>query len=268
MPTKTDLVKAKLAKNPSPDYDTIKEWAKEGGYSPSLVYKWIKRMPAESRVVSAGEPVVIVEEEPEIIVEEATGEESEVPSFEEEPSEAVEEEATTEIVLEEDELDEQERRLRDIAGRAISRIFDVVFKEWLDLTKVGLTQQECDDTNFLVLLMVVKYMKVEVREYMLEFTASLHFGSIGLKVLVAWLKKRAEEKEKEKPVPEVRKSEKKEDGEGEIAAVESTDSVEKGVLCVACKKQPVAEDSKENLCLSCQKKAQKAYIKKITGGNF
>ncbi|MBA7683929.1 hypothetical protein ES703_92317 [subsurface metagenome] len=66
----------------------------------------------------------------------------------------------------------------------------------------------------------------------------------------------------------MRKTEEKEEKAKEIAAPEVTDSVEKGVLCVACKKQSVAEGSKAGLCVSCQKKAQKAYIKKITGGNL
>lgn len=272
MPTKTDLVKAKLAKNSSPDPATIKLWAKEGGYSPALVYKWIARLPDERRqAVSASEPVFTVEDEEEIIIEETEGgeEASDVPSFEEEPSEVAEEEPSGEIVIE-GELEEEERRLRDIAGRAVVRIFDVLFSELLDLTKIGLTKQESDDTNFLTMLMVAKYLKVEIREYLLEFTASLHFGSLGLKVLVSWLKKRAEEKEKEeKPVPEVRK---KEDPKGEIAAAESAESVEEPTervpMCVACGKQPVAPDSKAGLCISCQRKAQKAYIKKITGGNL
>lgn len=273
MPTKTDLVKAKLAKNSSPDPATIKLWAKEGGYSPALVYKWIARLPDERRqAVSASEPVFTVEDEEEIIIEETEGgeEASDVPSFEEEPSEVAEEEPSGEIVIE-GELEEEERRLRDIAGRAVVRIFDVLFSELLDLTKIGLTKQESDDTNFLTMLMVAKYLKVEIREYLLEFTASLHFGSLGLKVLVSWLKKRAEEKKKEeeKPVPEVRK---KEDPKGEIAAAESAESVEEPTervpMCVACGKQPVAPDSKAGLCISCQRKAQKAYIKKITGGNL
>jgi len=270
LPTKTDLVKAKLNKNPSPDPETIKAWAKEGGYSVALVYKWMRRMPAESRqAVSASEPVFTVEDEEEIIIEEPDEEASDVPSFEEEPSEVAEEEPSGEIVIE-GELEEEERRLRDIAGRAVVRIFDVLFSELLDLTKIGLTKQESDDTNFLTMLMVAKYLKVEIREYLLEFTASLHFGSLGLKVLVSWLKKRAEEKEKEeKPVPEVRK---KEDPKGEIAAAESAESVEEPTervpMCVACGKQPVAPDSKAGLCISCQRKAQKAYIKKITGGNL
>jgi len=218
--------------------------------------------------------VVTVEDEEEIIIEEPEGEEAfDVPSFEEEPEIAEGKEEPEEVVIE-GELEEEERRLRDIAGRAIVRIFDVLFSELLDLTKIGLTKQESDDTNFLTMLMVAKYLKVEIREYLLEFTASLHFGSLGLKVLVAWLKKRAEEKEKEekKPVSEVRKTEEKGGGEGEIGAVESAESVEEPTervpMCVACGKQPVAPDSKANLCLQCQKKAQKAYIKKITGGNL
>jgi len=272
LPTKTDLVKAKLNKNPSPDPETIKAWAKEGGYSVALVYKWMRRMPAESRqAVSASEPVFTVEDEEEIVIEEPEGEEAfEVPTFEEGPEIAEGKEEPEEVVIGEGELEEEERRLRDIAGRAIVRIFDVLFSELLDLTKVGLTKQESDDTSFLTMLMVAKYLKVEIREYLLEFTASLHFGSLGLKVLVAWLKKRSEEKEKEeKPVPEVRK---KEEPKGEIGAVESAESVEEPTervpMCVACGKQPVAPDSKAGLCISCQRKAQKAYIKKITGGNL
>lgn len=270
MPTKTDLVKAKLAKNPAPDPETIKAWAKELDCSVALVYKWLRRTPAEARqAVSASEPVVIVDEESEEIMEEAEGEEAfEVPSFEEEPSEVAKEEPSEEIVIGE-ELEEEENRLRDIAGRAVIRIFDVVVGELLDLTKIGLTKQESDDTNFLTMLMVAKYLKVEIREYLLEFTATLHFGSLGLKVLVAWLKKRAEEKKEEKPV---RKTEKKEGEEEAISAVESAESVEepteKAPMCVACGKQAVAPDSKEKLCLQCQKKAQTAYIKKVTGGKF
>ena len=269
MPTKTDLVKAKLAKNPAPDPETMREWAKEIGCSLSLVYKWLRRMPAEARqVVSASEPVVIVEEGSEEIIEEPEDEEAfEVPSFEEKP-EVTEKEEPEEIEIGEEELDEQERKLRDIAGRAISRIFNVLFSELLDLTKVGLSKQESDDTNFLTMLMVAKYLKVEIREYLLEFTAGLHFGSLGLKVLVAWLKKRAEEKEKEKSVPKVRKTEKKEEPEGEIGAVESAESVEKVPMCLACMKQPIAEGSKQGLCVACQKKAKKKYVKKVTGGNF
>jgi len=263
LPTKTDLVKAKLNKNPAPDPETIKAWAKEIGCSVGLVYKWIRRLPAERiQAVSASEPVVIVEEESEEIIEEAEGEEAfEVPSFEEVPSEVVEEEVSEEIVIGEDALEEEERKLRDIAGRAICRIFDVLFSELLDLTKIGLTKQESDDTNFLTMLMVAKYLKVEIREYLLEFTASLHFGSLGLKVLVAWLKKRAEEKEKEeaKPVPEV------ETPVAETPEVPVESEGEKP-MCVACGKQAVAPDSKEKLCLACQKKAQKAYVIKVTGG--
>lgn len=270
MPTKTDLVKAKLAKNPSPDPETIKKWADELDCSVALVYKWIRKLPASTRqAVSASEPVFTVEEEPEEIIVEPESEESfEVPSFEEEPEIAEGEEEPEEIVIEGEE-EEEERRLRDIAGRAVVRIFDVLFSELLDLTKIGLTKQESDDTNFLTMLMVAKYLKVEIREYLLEFTASLHFGSLGLKVLVAWLKKRAEEKKKEEEKP-VRKTEKKTLKEGEIGAVESAESVEepteKVPMCVACKKQPVAEGSKEGLCIQCQKKAQTAYIKKVTGG--
>jgi len=275
LPTKTDLVKAKLAKNPSPDPETIKAWSKELDCSVALVYKWIRRMPDERRqAVSASEPVFTVDDEEEIIIEETEGEEaSDVPSFEEEPSEVAEEEPSGEIVIE-GELEEEERRLRDIAGRAVSRIFEVLFSELLDLTKVGLTKQESDDTNFLTMLMVAKYLKVEIREYLLEFTASLHFGSLGLKVLVAWLKKRSEEKkrEEEKPVPEVRKTEKKEEPKGEIGAVESAKSVEEPTervpMCVACGKQAVAPNSKANLCLQCQEKAQKAFVKKVTGGKL
>ena len=264
MPTKTDLVKAKLNKNPAPDPETIKAWAKELDCSVALVYKWMRRMPAERvQAVSASEPVFTVEEESEEIIEEPEGEEaSDVPSFEEVPSEVAEEEVSEEIVIE-GELEEEENRLRDIAGRAIVRIFDTLFSELLDLTKIGLTKQESDDTNFLTMLMVAKYLKVEIREYLLEFTATLHFGSLGLKVLVAWLKKRAEEKEKkeEKPVtlPETVKEETPE------IPVEPTEKVP---MCVACKKQPIAEGSKEGLCGQCQKKAQTAYIKKITGGKF
>ena len=276
MPTKTDLVKAKLNKNPSPDPETIKAWAKELDCSVALVYKWLRRMPDERRqAVSASEPVFSVEDEEEIIIEEPEGEEdSDVPSFEEVPSEVAGEEVSEEIVIGEDALDEQERRLRDIAGRAVVRIFDVLFSELLDLTKVGLTKQESDDTNFLTMLMVAKYLKVEIREYLLEFTASLHFGSLGLKVLVAWLKKRSEEKkrEEENPIPEVRKTEKKGGGEGEIAAVESAESVEEPTervpMCVACGKQAVAPDSKANLCLRCQEKAQKDFVRKVTGGKL
>ncbi len=260
MPTRTDLVKAKLAKNPNPDPETIRDWAKQIGCSPSLVYKWKSRMPAEQKLaISPSEPVFTVDEESEEIIEEAEGKESDIPSFEETGEEVTKEEPIQEIVLEEDELEEEERRLRDIAGRSISRIFDVVFKELLDLTKIGLTKQESDDTNFLVLLMVVKYMKVEVREYMLEFTASLHFGSLGLKVLVAWLKKRAEEKKKEEEKP-VKLPETKPEETPEVPVSE-----EKKPMCVACKKQPVTEGSKAGLCVSCQKKAQTAYIKKVTG---
>ena len=263
LPTKTDLVKAKLNKNPSPDPETIKAWAKELDCSVALVYKWIRKMPAERvQAVQASQPVVIVEDEEEIVIEEPEGGEEafEVPSFEE-PSEAVAEEPS-EVVIEE-ELEEEENRLRDIAGRAIIRIFDVLFSELLDLTKVGLTKQESDDTNFLTMLMVAKYLKVEIREYLLEFTAGLHFGSLGLKVLVAWLKKRSEEKEKEeeKPVPESKP-------ETEPAATPEVpvDSEENVPMCLACMKQPVAEGSKEGLCVQCQKKAQSAYIKKVTGG--
>jgi len=273
LPTKTDLVKAKLNKNPSPDPETIKAWAKELDCSVALVYKWIRRMPEGQReTFEAGEPVFNVDEESEEIIEEPQGEEaSEVPSFDEEPSEVAEEEVSEEIVIGEDVLEEEERKLRDIAGRAIVRIFDVLFSELLDLTKIGLTKQESDDTNFLSMLMVAKYLKVEIREYLLEFTCSLHFGSLGLKVLVAWLKKRSEEKEKEKEKP-VRKTEKKEEPEGEIAAPVSEESVEEPTervpMCVACKKQPVAEGSKAGLCVQCQKKAQTAYIKKVTGGKL
>lgn len=261
MPTKTDLVKAKLAKNPAPDPETIKAWADEIDCSVALVYKWIRKLPASTRqAVSASQPIVTVEEGLEEIIEEPTGEDFEVPSFEE-AAEVAEAEVPEEIVIEE-ELEEEENRLRDIAGRAIVRIFDVLFSELLDLTKIGLTKQESDDTNFLTMLMVAKYLKVEIREYLLEFTATLHFGSLGLKVLVAWLKKRAEEKEKreEKPVtlpepvtetPEV--------------PVEPTEKVP---MCVACKKQPVAEGLKEGLCVQCQKKAQQAYVKKVTGGKL
>ena len=204
MPSMTEQVKAKLKKNPDPDVETKKEWAKEIGCTVSLVNKWLRRMPAERRqAVSASEPVVKIEEESEEIMEEPEGGEEafEVPSFEEKP-EIAEEKPSEEIVIEEEELEEEERRLRDIAGRAVVRIFDVIVGELLDLTKIGLTKQESDDTNFLTMLMVAKYLKVEIREYLLEFTAGLHFGSLGLKVLVAWLKKRSEEKKKkeEKPV--------------------------------------------------------------------
>ena len=202
MPSKTDLVKAKLAKKPNPTPEEIKEWAKEIKCSPSLVYKWKARLPESvTKAVEAGEPVVSVEEEAEVIVEEAVEEGFEPPAEFVEEAPAEEEEAVEkEVVIEEEEKEaEEERLLRDISKRAIKRFFGVAIEEGLGLGKeFGLNDQEAEDSEILLMLFVAKYAMIEVRENLLEVTGGLHFGSIGLKLLVGWIKKRrAESKKKE-----------------------------------------------------------------------
>lgn len=213
MSTKSDLVRAKLAKKPNPTTEEIKAWAEEIKCSPSLVYKWLRRIPEDQRkAVEAAEPVVSVGEEAEEAEEEAPTEEFEVPSeFEgKEEAEVTEEAPTEEITIEEEaEEAEEQRQLREITKRAIKRFFGIALEEGLGLGKdLGLTDQEAEDTEVLVMLMLAKYVAIEVKENLLEIASGLHFGSIGLKILVAWIKKkRAEGKEKERkkesvPTPE------------------------------------------------------------------
>ena len=208
-PSKSDQVKAKLRKNLNPNPVQIKEWAKEIGCSEALVYKWKRRLadqqPELLKATEAGEPVVTVGDEKEEIIEEAeeVGEQAFEPPEVEEEAEIEERAEGEEVAIGEQLEAEEENRLKEIAGRAIARIFDVAIAEVLDLEEAGLNKQESEDTNFLAMLMIAKYLKVEVTQYMLEFTSGLHFGSIGLKILVKWLKKRRAEKkaEEDKPVP-------------------------------------------------------------------
>lgn len=268
MPSLSDLVKVKLQKIPNPTTDQINEWAEDIGCSTALIYKHRRKLEKDQpdlfRSVEAGQPIFRAEAEAEEIIEEEPieeGEEFEPPDLEEEEAEA--EEAEEEISVEEEEEIEavEEDRLREIAGRAIARLFDVAVSDLLALEKVGLSKQESDDTNFLAILMIAKYLKVEVTEYMLEFTSGLHFGSIGLKLVVAWIKKRRAEKkaEEEKPVrtptPTPKPVEEKTEEESESSK-----------LCVECKKQQASPDSKLGLCVSCLKKAEKSYVNRVGGG--
>ena len=262
--TATDVVKAELNKNPDPSPDEIKEIAEKaqketGKGSKALVYKWIRRMPQQPKqAVEPSEPVFTVEEEPEEeIIEEPEKEEAfEVPSFDEEPKAEPEEGEEPEAEITIDEMGEKEQRLKEISGRAISRIFDVAIIDIMDLTKVGLSKQEAEDTEFLMLILIAKYLKVEAEQYMLEFTSGLHFGSIAFKVFVKWLKKRSEEKEKEKPA-------KTPEPEPKPEPEKESSSEEKVALCSACGKQPVAPNSTQGLCVSCQKKAENRFMKKF-----
>lgn len=95
MSSKTDLVKEALKDNPDPSPEEIAQMAADIGCSKSLVYKWLRKMPKPTEVVTPTpvEPVVTVEEEG--IVEVPVIEEAEVPIIEEEavvevPSERVE----------------------------------------------------------------------------------------------------------------------------------------------------------------------------------
>ena len=221
MPSMTDKVKAKLAKNPDPGPEQIQKWADEIGCSTSLVYKWRGRVGVEAlekarRVSEASQPIITVDEETEIIEEPAIEEEPsefEVPEeFTEEPTEVPQVERPEEIVEEEAE-EEEEELLNDIGKRAIKRLFGLAIDEGLGLgEEYGLTDQESKDTQFLAMLLIAKYAMIEIRENILEITSGLHFGSVGLKLLVAWIKKRREEakereeeeerrKEQEKPAP-------------------------------------------------------------------
>ena len=220
MVSATELVKKALEKNPNPTTEEIKKIAekvkeKTGRGSPSLVYKWLKKMPAERRMAERpAEPVVRVDEEPEEIVEEPVEEpEFEVPEefIEKEKAEEVPVEAEEEIVIEEEAEEEEEQRLlRAISKRAIKRLFGLAIEEGFGLGKeYGLTDQEAEDTEVLAMLLIAKYAMIEIKENLLEITSGLHFGSVGLKLLVAWIKKRREEgkrkkeeEERRKPAPE------------------------------------------------------------------
>ena len=259
MSTKTDQVKAKLAKKPNPTPEEIKEWAKDIGCSPSLVYKWKAKLPESvTRAVEAGQPVVSVEEEAEIIIEEpAEGEAFEVPSeFIGEKEKPVEEAPVEEeIVIEEEAKEaEEERLLRDISKRAIKRFFGVAIEEGLGLGKqFGLNDQEAEDSEILLMLFVAKYAMIEVKENLLEITGGLHFGSIGLRLLVGWIKKRREEakkKEKEKPVEKP----------AEVPAEEKP--AEEKPLTTEKEAREDAEAEREKRI----KEAERAYLKKIGGG--
>ena len=260
MPTKTDQVKAKLAKKPNPTPEEIKDWAKEIKCSPSLVYKWKARLPESvTRAVDAGEPIVSVEEEAEIIIEEpAEGEAFEVPSEfigeKEEPAEV--EKPKEEIVIEEEAKEaEEERLLRDISKRAIKRFFGVAIEEGLGLGKqFGLNDQEAEDSEVLLMLFVAKYAMVEVKENLLEITGGLHFGSIGLRLLVGWIKKRREEAKKKEKEEAVKKVEPKlPERTTEKEAVEETPTEEEA------REDAEAEREKRT------KEAEKAYLKKLGG---
>jgi len=263
--SKTDRVKAKLAKNPNPSPQEIKGWAVEIGCSKGLVYKWLNRMPQGLRMAETpAEPVVRIEEEAEEIIEppaEETAEaEFEVPSeFTEEPAEAVEveeEEEPAEISLEEEE--EEQRILKKISKRAVMRLFNIAIEEGLGLGKdLGLTDQEAEDTEFLIMVMLTKYLMIEVKENMLEVTGALHFGSIGAKLLVAWIKKRRDEgkREEEKPV----KTEPPEKPE----IVETTEAVEVPMSTAEETKED-AEEIREKQT----KTPEKDFVKRVTGGNM
>lgn len=217
----TDQVKAKLAKNPNPSPNEIKGWATEIGCSKGLVYKWLAKMPERQRMAERpAEPVVKIEEGSEEIItppaEETVEAEFEVPAeFAEEPTEQpveVTEEGEPEIALEEEE--EEQRILKKISKRAVMRLFNIAIEEGLGLGKdLGLTDQEAEDSEFLIMVMLTKYLMIEVKENLLEITGTLHFGSIGAKLLVAWIKKRRAEgkREEEKPVktepPEIAETE-------------------------------------------------------------
>lgn len=67
MPTKTELVKEELAKNPNPTTEQIEEIAKKCDCSKALVYKCLRKMPKPIpvEVPTPVEPVVTVKEEAE-----------------------------------------------------------------------------------------------------------------------------------------------------------------------------------------------------------
>ena len=215
MVSMTDKVKAKLAKNPDPSPETIQKWADEIGCSTSLVYKWRGRVGVEAletakRIGEPSQPIVKIEEEAEIIEEPIEEEEPEfeVPSdfMEEEEGRVEPVEEAEEIGLEEKPEDEQ--ILNDIGKRAIKRLFGLAIEEGLGLGKgYGLTDQESEDTQFLSFMLIAKYLQVQIKENILEVTSALHFGSVGLKLLVVWIKKRREEARKRKEEEERRKPE-------------------------------------------------------------
>ena len=258
MMSKTDMVKAKLAKNPNPSPQEIKNWADEIHCAKSLIYKWIKRMPdADRRAEKASEPVVKIEEGSEEVLDlpvEETAEEFEVP----EEFEGEEEAEPTEEITEEEEpaettKEEEQRILKAISKRAVGRLFNIAIVEGLSLEGYGLTDQEAKDTEFLIMLMISKYLLIEVKENMLEVTGALHFGSIGAKLIVAWLKKRAKEKKEEKPVKlEPAKTEEKAEPPKEEQPVEVT-------LTTAEEAKEDEEEVKEKQTKAHEKK----YLKKL-----
>jgi transposase-like protein len=207
----SELIREALKKNPNPTTEEIRQIAEEvkkktGKGTPSLVYKWLRKMPeSERRVVSAGEPVITTEEEPEVIMEEEETEEP--PSFEEEEAGAAEE-RPAEVPAAEGLLEEEERKFNDIIKRSVLRLFNIGITEGLGLGKdLGINDQEAEDTQFLAMAVMKKYFKVEIRENLLEIAAGVHFGSLGVKVLVAWIKKRrAEAKKKEEEEKERQKT--------------------------------------------------------------
>lgn len=100
MPSKTDLVKEALKKNPNPSPEEIVRMAKEIDCSKSLVYKWLRKMPkhVEGVTPTSVEPVVTVEEEEEKEV--PVIEEAEAPTEETIPSEFVEKAIPVEKIAE------------------------------------------------------------------------------------------------------------------------------------------------------------------------
>jgi len=181
-------VKEALGKNPNPTPTQIQKIADDAKCSTALVYKWLRKMPEERRMTERpSEPTIRVEEEEEIIEEEEVAEEGEEPTEEFEIPEFEEEEAVTEEEAEEEfEVEpEEEEVLSEIRKRAVKRLFRIAIKEGLQLSdKYGLTDQESEDTEYLGLLLIAKYLKVEVRENILEVTSAMHFGSVALKLVV------------------------------------------------------------------------------------
>ena len=269
MVTATDFMKEALRKKVPTNREEIDKLVeacvkKTGKGSTGLFYKVKNKLIAQGElgkaITEAGEPVVRVDEEAEVIEEEVPEEAEFEPPTEEEEREAPAEEVPAEVIEEEEA--EEERRLREIGGRALARLFDVAIEDVLNLEKAGLSRQESDDTHFLALLMIAKYLKVEVKEYMLEVTSGLHFGSIGLRLLVKWIKKKRAEKkrEEEKPVKKVEPefptgtTEKPAEEETEEEAVEETPAEEE------------AREDREVRGADGLTPSERKYKRKVTGG--
>lgn len=200
-PTKTERMTRELEK-----YQTVedmkkrgKEYAKEIDCATSLVYKVIKKImakrPADQKALpESREPVVKIEKAEEVeILEPEEKEIGEPEIIEPEELEELEEEEKEEIT------EEKAERLGDIFERSFERLLNIPIGSLGLQKRVGLTSQDMEDSAFLVTLLVAKNTGTEMitGEYGVEIVSSFHFGSIGIKVLAEWLKKRAEEKKKE-----------------------------------------------------------------------